>query len=170
MGHYSYMRGSIQVTLLHDLHSGEVVIGQQYQNHNPRPGPVYAGGGYTPTSRLLQNPDLAPLGAWLTRFPDLVNEISTGGATPLHMAGMSRVGQLATALLIERGGNVEAVDTYGYRPLHRMASNNLAVGAEALLRAGADAKAVTAGGETPLSIAMASRAGEVVGVLKRFIK
>lgn len=32
----------------------------------------------------------------------------------------------------------EAVDTYGYRPLHRMASNNLAIGAEALLRAGAD--------------------------------
>lgn len=31
-----------------------------------------------------------------------------------------------------------AVDTYGYRPLHRMASNNLAVGAEALLAAGAN--------------------------------
>ena len=23
-------------------------IARQYQNHNPRPGPVYAGGGYTP--------------------------------------------------------------------------------------------------------------------------
>merc|ERR1719379_366594 len=30
--------------------NGDVVIGKQYQNHNPRPGPVYAGGGYTPTS------------------------------------------------------------------------------------------------------------------------
>merc|ERR1711915_604718 len=27
--------------------NGEVVVGAQYQNHNPRPGPVYAGGGYT---------------------------------------------------------------------------------------------------------------------------
>lgn len=32
------------------------------------------------------------------------------------------------------------MDTYGYRPLHRMASNNLAVGAKALLDAGADPK------------------------------
>jgi len=27
---------------------GQVLTGQQYQNHNPRPGPIYAGGGYTP--------------------------------------------------------------------------------------------------------------------------
>lgn len=32
------------------------------------------------------------------------------------------------------------MDTYGYRPLHRMASNNLAIGAKALLDAGADPK------------------------------
>jgi hypothetical protein len=33
--------------------AGAVVWGAQYQGHNPVPGPVYAGGGYTPTSRLL---------------------------------------------------------------------------------------------------------------------
>ena len=32
---------------------GAVVVGRQYQNHNPRPGPVYAGGGYTPINRAL---------------------------------------------------------------------------------------------------------------------
>merc|ERR1712146_99357 len=34
---------------------GEVVVGRQYQNHNPRPGPVYAGGGYTPMSNALRS-------------------------------------------------------------------------------------------------------------------
>ena len=43
------------------------------------------------------------------------------------MCGMSKRNQAATAYLISRGADVEAVDTYGYRPLHRMASNNLAV-------------------------------------------
>ena len=52
-----------------------------------------------------------------------------GGATPLHMCGMSQRNQVATAYLISRGADIEAADTYGYRPLHRMASNNLAVSA-----------------------------------------
>ena len=30
----------------------QVVIGKQYQNHNSRPGPVYAGGGYTPVNNV----------------------------------------------------------------------------------------------------------------------
>ena len=33
--------------------NGDVVIGEQYQNHNPRPGPVYAGGGLTYFSDTL---------------------------------------------------------------------------------------------------------------------
>ena len=28
--------------------------GRQYQNHNPRPGPIYAGGGYTPINEAPQ--------------------------------------------------------------------------------------------------------------------
>merc|ERR1719446_859117 len=35
---------------------GMVVIGRQYQNHNSRPGPVYAGGGYTPVNDALKDP------------------------------------------------------------------------------------------------------------------
>lgn len=107
---------------------GNVVIGEQYQSHNPRPGPVYAGGGYTPTVRLLQASDLTALGNWLDKHPDLANEVSTGGATPLHMCGMSQRSQLSAALLIERGARIETRDTYDYTPLHRMASNNLGGG------------------------------------------
>ncbi|CAE8648350.1 unnamed protein product, partial [Polarella glacialis] len=66
---------------------GNVVVGKQYQNHNPPPGPIYAGGGYTPMNEALRKGPaaLAPL---LNKYPDLVNDISTGGATPLHMCGM----------------------------------------------------------------------------------
>jgi len=149
--------------------NGDIVIGKQYQGHNSRPGPVYAGGGYTPMSNALRRGEAA-LGPLLDRFPDLVNEVSTGGATPLHMCGMGRDNQGSTAYLIARGGDIEAVDTYNYRPLHRMASNNLAVGARALLEAGADPHARTGKtrGETALEIARAAGAKDVVNVLKEF--
>ena len=125
---------------------GQVVIGRQYQNHNPRPGPVYSGGGYTPTSKRLS--DAAALEAWLNEHPDLVNEITTGGAQPLHNCGMSARNQDQVALLVSKGADIEAVDTYGYTPLHRMASNNLAAGAKALLEAGADPNFRGGSGET----------------------
>ena len=64
---------------------GEVQIGRQYQNHNTRPGPVYAGGGYTPIVQALG--DDARVNALLDKYPDLVNDVSTGGAQPLHMCG-----------------------------------------------------------------------------------
>lgn len=148
--------------------AGKIVIGQQYQNHNPRPGPVYAGGGYTPMSKALRQGQQA-VASLLDKFPDLVNEVSTGGATPLHMCGMGRDSQHVTAYIISRGGDCEAVDTYGYRPLHRMASNNLAIGAEALLEAGADPKAKTYHNETPLGIAQEARAHDVVAVLRQHL-
>ncbi len=74
-------------------------------------------------------------------------------------------------MLIEAGADIEALDTYGYTPLHRMASNNLAVGAEALLVAGADPNRPTEKpytGDTPLSIARSSGARDVVEVLLRY--
>jgi len=143
-----------------------VVIGKQYQNHNPRPGPVYAGGGYTPVNEALKNEK--QLIALLDKYPDLVNDVSTGGATPLHMCGMGRDNQHATELLIQRGGDIEALDTYGFTPLHRMASNNLAVGAHALLKAGADPFSKGACGQTPLAVAKSSTAVVVLKVLQEF--
>ena len=49
---------------------------------------------------------------------------------------MSARNQDQVALLVSKGADIEAVDTYGYTPLHRMASNNLAAGAKALLESG----------------------------------
>lgn len=145
--------------------AGRVVIGAQYQSHNPRPGPIYAGGGYTPTTRLLA--DAEKLAAWLDAHPDLVNEISTGGAQPLHNCGMSAKNQAAVGVLVARGADVEAVDTYGYTPLQRMASNNLAIGAGLLLDAGADPAFTGGSGETAADVARAGAARDVLAVLAR---
>ena len=46
--------------------SGNVIIGRQFQNHNPEPGPVYSGNGYTEMSNALskastQTPTPKPL-------------------------------------------------------------------------------------------------------------
>jgi len=147
-----------------DAH-GTVVIGRQYQNHNPRPGPVYAGGGYTPTCRALG--DNERLAALLDKFPDLVNDISTGGAQPLHNCGMSQANQHSTSLLISRGADIEAIDSYGYTPLHRMASNNLPIGAQALLDAGADPQFRGGSGQTPMQVAQSSHATDVIKVLQK---
>ena len=154
---------------------GSVIMGEQYQNHNPRPGPVYSGGGYTPVSNVVatfraevrsgMQPADTALGKLLDAHPDLVNDVATGGALPLHTCGMSRENQHATAFLISRGGDIEAVDTYGYTPLDRMASNNLDVGARALLAAGADPQTSGAGG--PMRIAKQSEAGAVIEALSQ---
>ena len=80
---------------------------------------------------------------------------------------MSPAGQRSAALLAARGADVGALDSYGYTPLFRMASNNLAEGAEALLRAGADPGFRSARGETATSIARASSAMGVLAVLQR---
>mmetsp|Transcript_31248 Transcript_31248/g.64330 ORF Transcript_31248/g.64330 Transcript_31248/m.64330 type:complete len:403 (+) Transcript_31248:37-1245(+) len=148
-----------------DPKTGSVIIGRQYQNHNPRPGPVYAGGGYAPSVSSLGDVEgkLIPL---LDKYPDLVNDITTGGAQPLHMCGMSKGKQMAVRALVERGADIEALDTYGMTPLHRMASNNLADGAKALLDAGADVLNEGKIGETPMSIAEGSAAKAVIVVLK----
>ena len=66
-----------------------------------------------------QSDMLRPL---LTEFPELVNDVTTGGAQPLHMCGMSSAYQDAASMLIEFGADIEALDTYGMTPLHRMVS------------------------------------------------
>lgn len=149
-----------------DPNTGLVVVGKQYQNHNSRPGPVYAGGGYTPVNRALG--DEQKLEELLLKYPDLVNDISTGGAQPLHMCGMGGAKQGAVSKLVKFGADIEALETYGMTPLHRMASNNLAQGARALLEAGADAENMGRVGQTPMQIAQQSRAAGVIKVLKEW--
>jgi hypothetical protein len=147
---------------------GRVITGKQYQNHNPNPGPVYDGQGYSLMAKAIQSgPDT--VSKILTDFPDLVGEISTGGATPLHSCGMSRQGQQSTQILFDLGADINAVDTYGYKPIHRMASNNLAIGFRALVAAGADPNERTGkpyAGETAVSIARQSHALDVLEVVR----
>lgn len=136
---------------------GEIIIGRQYQNHNNRPGPVYDGQGYSLMSRAI-HAGAEKVKEILNDFPELKEEISTGGARPLHMCGMSQRGQKSTQALIDAGVDIYAVDTYGYAALHRMASNDLAHGGEALVRAGHDPNMVMDGAEsTPIEIARRSR-------------
>mmetsp|Transcript_16967 Transcript_16967/g.24509 ORF Transcript_16967/g.24509 Transcript_16967/m.24509 type:complete len:87 (+) Transcript_16967:619-879(+) len=71
---------------------------------------------------------------------------------------MSQKGQLSTQTLIDAGADIFKVDTYGYTALHRMASNNLAIGGEALVRAGHDPnKVLSTADSTPIQIARRSR-------------
>ncbi len=144
--------------------SGAVVYGAQYAGHNARPGPVYAGGGYTELAHAIQTGPPA-VAALLAAGAD-PNEEMTGGATPLHTCGMSQRGQHAVPALLAAGAVVDAVDTYGYTALHRMASNDLAEGAQALLQAGADVNALTSyTAQTPLFVARISGARRVEKVL-----
>jgi hypothetical protein len=137
---------------------GSVVIGQQYQNHNPRPGPVYDGTGYSLMSRAI-HVGPSKVEEILKDYPSLKEEISTGGARPLHICGMSKKGQLSTQTLIDAGADIYAQDTYGYTALHRMASNNLDIGGEALVKAGHDPnKPIDGADSTPIQIAQRSRA------------
>lgn len=151
--------------------AGAVKIGRQYQNHNTKPGPVYSGGGYTPIVRALKggsSGSSSKLVSLLEKHPDLVNDVSTGGAQPLHMCGMGKENQRATKILVQNGADIEALDTYGMTPLMRMASNNLAEGARMLLEAGADVGNGGRIGSTAVDIGKESRATEVLKVLEEF--
>ena len=154
--------------------TGEIIIGEQYQNHNERPGPVYDGKGYCLMSRAIHAGPLK-VSEILDDFPELLNDVSTGGATPLHMCGMSRKGELSTEVLVHRGANIHAIDTYGMNPLHRMASNDLGIGAEILVNAGLDPNDIGAakdksGLRTPVQIARQSRSINFLMVMQKLGK
>jgi ankyrin repeat protein len=90
---------------------------------------------------------------------DLKDDITTGGARPLHLCGMSKRGQMCTQILIDAGADIHALDTYNYSALHRFASNDLAIGAEAIVKAGADPNFRPPGSDSsPIEIAKRSRA------------
>lgn len=61
------------------------------------------------------------------------------------------------------------MDTYGMTPLHRMASNNLPVGAKALLEAKADPNNRGQARASPMEIAKDSRAREVMAVIAEYM-
>lgn len=155
--------GSVQ----RDEHTREVLVGPQYQNHNPRPGPLYDGKGYSLMSRAIhKGPE--SVRQLLDDFPILRDEITTGGAQPLHICGMSRKGQLSTQVLIDAGADLNALDTYNYSALHRMASNDLEIGGEALVKAGMDPNyKYRLSDASPIDIAKRSRAIKFLMTMQR---
>merc|ERR1712023_186481 len=86
------------------------------------------------------------------------------------MGGMGGANQGTVDVLIKHGADIEALDTYGFTPLHRMASNNLADGARKLLEAGANLGNKGACGSTPLEVAKSSAARDVIRVFQEFGK
>ncbi len=147
--------------------SGNVIIGEQYQNHNHRPGPVYDGNGYSLMSKAIHAGE-DKVRSLLKDYPALKEEISTGGARPLHICGMSKKGQLSTQALIDAGADLNALDTYCYNALHRMASNDLEIGGEALVKAGLDPNFKPEGADsTPIEIARRSRAIKFLMTMQR---
>jgi len=153
-----------------DPATGAILIGTQYENHNHKPSPLYDGRGYSITSRAIHAGDKgkAQLQRLINDYPQLIEEVSTGGARPLHVCGMSPAGQQCTQILIDVGANVYAVDTYGYNALHRMASNDLEVGAEALVMAGLDPnEKVEEADSTPIEIAKRQRAIKFLMAMQR---
>ena len=69
--------------------SGAVVIGQQFEEYNPIPGPLYAGGGYTELAQAIREGDVTRVARLLDDDPELVNDVLTGAASPLHLCGMA---------------------------------------------------------------------------------
>lgn len=151
--------------------NGSVVIGRQLDDYNPLPGPVYAGGGYTELNAAIRAGDLERVAAMLGAAPELANEVSTGGARPLHVCGMSARAQRAAGLLVEAGAELDVRDTWGYTPLQRMATNNLELAADVLVRAGAShlSPSGTEGtGDSARELARRLRSFGVLRVLQRY--
>lgn len=149
-------------------HDGSVIYTSNYEeNDHHRPGPVYDGNGYSLMSKAIHvGPD--KVAELLNDYPQLIAEISTGGATPLHVCGMSERGQLCTKTLVDAGADIHALDIYNYNALHRMASNNLDIGAEILVKAGIDPNSkVREADSTPIEIAKRQRAIKFLMMMQR---
>lgn len=156
---------------------GRIVIGQQFEEHNALPGPVYAGGGYTELSKAIRAGPKEVM-RLLAEKPELVNEVCTGSASPLHVCGMSRRGELSTRLVIEARlrtaegkAELDAPDGWGYTALQRHATNNLAIGAQALVDAGAShtlPSGLEGDGESARALARRLRSYAVLKVFQQY--
>ncbi|KAL3794026.1 hypothetical protein HJC23_008914 [Cyclotella cryptica] len=136
--------------------SGAVLYSHLAHDHH-KPGPLYDGRGYSLMARAI-HAGKDKVAALLRDFPQLVEEVGTGGARPLHVCGMSVRGQDSVRTLVEAGADVHALDSYNYNALHRMASNDLEIGAQILVEAGLDPNGVVEGADsTPIEIARRQR-------------
>jgi ankyrin repeat protein len=104
--------------------------------------------------------------ALLEASPELVNVRDGEGMTPLHHAVLGGHPELAE-LLLDRGGDISAVDAWNQTPLHLAAYGGDAALVALLLARGADVMAREMRGRTPLF--MAVNWGRNVEVVERLI-
>mmetsp|Transcript_81780 Transcript_81780/g.159630 ORF Transcript_81780/g.159630 Transcript_81780/m.159630 type:complete len:231 (-) Transcript_81780:125-817(-) len=150
--------------------AGNTVIGQQYEEHNAFPGPVYDGSGYTAINNAVRtSPKVAE--SLLASTPKLVDQLSTGTATPLHVCAMNERAQHSAVLLISYGAKLEARDGWGYTALQRAATNNLGITAKALIDAGASHSSrsgLDEDGESARGLAKRLRSFDVLRVFQQW--
>ena len=111
---------------------------------------------------------VARLEELLSEQPELVRSWSDDGFTPLHLACFAG-GPGATALLVERGADLETISTAKIaqvRPLGTAAFSGDLESARVLLEAGADANGEGRGGSTPMQTAHQNRNEELVRLLE----
>jgi len=97
--------------------------------------------------------ELARVEALLEASPELVNVRDGEGRTPMHHAVLGGHAELAE-LLLDRGGDISAVDAWNQTPLHHAAYEGDAALVVLLLARGADVMAREVRGRTPLYLAV----------------
>jgi len=117
------------------------------------------------------NTDLVQIKKLLQKGAD-INQLGPrryGYGSALHLA--VREGQLDIArLLIDRGAEVDVLDTKDFTPLHNAAWNGNLEMTELLLDAGADINASTYDGDTPLSLAQNNHQAQVAAFIQAKLK
>lgn len=73
------------------------------------------------------------------------NILGYGGATPLHMAALTPDGTQMMQLLLSNGADPNAIDAFGFTPLHRVIQSGNIEGATLLLSNGANVTQVAPG-------------------------
>lgn len=112
---------------------------------------------------------LEALRAILDRDAAQANALSPDGFTPLHLACFAG-GPAATALLVERGADLETISTATIaqvRPLGTAAFSGDLESARVLLEAGADPNGEGSRGSTPMQTAVAKGNEELIELLRR---
>ncbi len=105
--------------------------------------------------------DLAAVKALIQANSELLTEVDTTGATPLHSAAMEGHREVA-AFLLDQGADINAAKTNGARPLHSAAYGGHEAAVKLLLDRGADVNALTTRQGTVLHSAGAGGSVEIV--------
>ena len=103
---------------------------------------------------IIKNNDTAEFLSAIAEHPELINQTSKEGATPLMYAAYWGKSVYVRTLL-SRGADIAVKDTAGFTAIHLAAANGSAQTVKVLIQYKADINAVNADGMTPLMIAAA---------------